>query len=66
MKYHWIVIETLLDCIENGVNEKKLRNATLQLDMELDRYLVGNLPTEELERLKSTLERLNYDIVHNE
>ena len=66
MTHHWIVIDTLVDCLEHGIDRNKLREATLQLDMELDRCLVGNLPTGEVERLKSTLERLNYDIVHNE
>ena len=66
MTHHWIVINTLVDCLEYGINEKKLRNAILQLDMEIDRRLVNNLPSEDLERLKSTLEHLIYDVTHNE
>lgn len=62
MKYHWIVIETLVDCLENGINTKNIHKATLQLDTELDRRLVDNLPIDETNRLKSVLERINYEI----
>ena len=62
MKYHWIVIETLVDCLENGINTKNIHKATFQLDTELDRRSVDNLPTDEIERLKSVLERINYEI----
>ncbi len=62
MKYHWIVIETLVDCLENGINTKNIHKATLQLDKELDRRLVENLPIEKIKQLKSVLERINYEI----
>lgn len=58
---HWLVIDTLVDCLHNGIDRKKLREATLQLDKELDRRLVDNLPIDEIKRLKSVLERLNYE-----
>ena len=62
MKHHWLVIDTLVDCLQNGIDTEKLRKATLQLDTELDRRSVDNLPTDELKRLKSVLERINYEI----
>lgn len=62
MKYHWIVIETLVDCLENGIDKEKVKFATLQLDKELDRRSVDNLPIDEIKRLKSVLERINYEI----
>lgn len=62
MKYHWIVIETLVDCLENGIDKEKVKSATLQLDKELDRRSVDNLPIDEIKRLKSVLERINYEI----
>lgn len=62
MKYYWIVINTLVDCLENGIDKEKVKSSTLQLDTELDRRLVDNLPIDETKRLKSVLERINYEI----
>lgn len=62
MEHHWIVINTLVDCLENGIDKEKVRIATLQLDTELDRRSVDNLPIDEIKRLKSVLERINYEI----
>lgn len=59
---YWLVIDTLAECLENGLDRKKLTEATFKLDTELDRRLVGNLPIDEIKRLKSVLERLNYEI----
>lgn len=59
---YWLVINTLVDCLENGTDREKVKSATLRLDMELDRRLVDNLPIDEIKRLKSVLERLNYEI----
>lgn len=61
MESHWLVINTLIDCLENGIDREKVKLATLQLDTELDRRLVDNLPIDEIKRLKSVLERLNYE-----
>ncbi len=61
-KHHWIVINTLVDCLENGIDKEKVKSATLQLDTELDRRSVDNLPIDEIKRLKSVLERINYEI----
>ena len=66
MKYHWIVIETLVDCLENGIDKEKVKSATLQLDKELDRRSVDNLPTDETKRLKSVLDGLYDKIYDNE
>ena len=66
MKYYWIVINTLVDCLENGIDKEKVKSATLQLDKELDRCLVGKLPIDEIKRLKSVLERINYEYILNE
>lgn len=66
MKYHWIVIETLVDCLENGIDKEKVKFATLQLDTELDRRSVDNLPIDEIKRLKSVLDGLYDKIYDNE
>lgn len=62
MKHHWLVINTLVECLSEGINPEKVRIATLQLDTELDRRSVDNLPIDEIKRLKSVLERINYEI----
>ena len=66
MEHYWIVINTLVDCLSEGIDPEKVRIATLQLDTELDKCLVGNLPIDELKRLKSVLDRLNYEIASHE
>lgn len=58
MKYYWLVIETLVSQIENGYNSDNLKNALLQLDIELDRREVYNLPTEEINSLRDVLNRV--------
>lgn len=62
MENYWLVINTLVDCLENGIDREKVKFTTLQLDMELDRCLVDNLSIDELNRLKTVLNRLNYEI----
>lgn len=62
MEHHWLVINTLIECLSEGINPEKVRIATLQLDTELDRRSVDNLPIGEIKRLKSVLERINYEI----
>lgn len=62
MEHYWLVINTLVECFENGIDTKKVKSATLQLDTEHDRRLVDNLPIDEIKRLKSVLERINYEI----
>lgn len=59
---HWIVINTLVDCLENGIDTEKVKSAILQLDIEIDKCLINNMPTDEIKRLKSVLERINYEI----
>ena len=66
MKHYWTVINTLVDCLQNGIDTDKLRKATLQLDMGLDRHLVDNLPLDEIKHLKSVLEYVNYELKSNE
>lgn len=58
MKHYWLVIETLVSQIENGYNSDNLKNALLQLDIELDRREVYNLPTEEINSLRDVLNRV--------
>lgn len=62
MEHHWLVINTLVECLSEGIDPKKVRIATLQLDTEIDRRSVDNLPIDEIKRLKSVLERINYEI----
>ena len=66
MKHHWLVIDTLVECLSQGIDAEKVKSATLQLDKELDRCLVGKLPIDEIKRLKSVLERINYEYILNE
>lgn len=58
MKYHWLVIETLVSQIENGYNSDDIKKSLLQLDIELDRREVYNLPTEEINSLRDVLNRI--------
>lgn len=58
MKHYWLVIETLVSQIENGYNSDNLKNALLQLGIELDRREVYNLPTEEINSLRDVLNRV--------
>lgn len=58
MKHYWLVIETLVSQIENGYNSDNLKNALLQLDIELDWREVYNLPTEEIKSLRDVLNRV--------
>lgn len=62
MEHHWLVINTLVECLSEGIDPEKVRITTLQLDTELDRRSVDNLPIDEIKRLKSVLERINYEI----
>lgn len=59
---YWLVIDTLADCVEHGVDTEKLKKASFELHRELDRRLVDNLPVEEVKRLVAALERLNYGV----
>lgn len=58
MKHYWLVIETLVSQIENGYNSDDIKKALLQLDIELDRREVYNLPTEEINSLRDVLNRV--------
>ena len=66
MKHHWIVIDTLIDCLENGIDHEKVKFATLRLDTELDRRVANKLPLNDIERLVSVLKYINYEITPNE
>ena len=66
MKYHWIVIETLVDCLENGIDKEKVKSARFLLSTELDKRSVDNLPIDEIKRLKSVLDGLYDKIYDNE
>lgn len=58
MKHYWTVIDSLMFYIEHGYDRENLKNALLQLDIELDRREVYNLPTEEVKSLKNVLNRV--------
>lgn len=62
MKHHWLVIDTLVECLSQGIDAEKVKSAILQLDIEIDKCLINNMPTDEIKRLKSVLERINYEI----
>lgn len=59
---YWLVINALVDCLEHGVDRERLKEASFKLATELDRRVVGNLPTDEIKRLVGVLERLNYEV----
>lgn len=59
---YWLVINTLADCVEHGVDTEKLKKASFELRRELDRRLVDNSPVEEVKRLVAVLERINYGL----
>ena len=64
---YWIVINTLISCIENGkVDAEELKNAHLRLCTELDKHSVCNLPTDETKRLLSVLDGLYDKVSDNE
>lgn len=65
MNSHWIVINTLVDCLENGIDKEKVKSAILQLDIEIDKCLINNMPTDEIKSIKSVLEHINYEIYTN-
>lgn len=58
MEHHWTVIDSLMFYIEHGYDRENLKNALLQLDIELDRREVYNLPAEEIKSLKDVLNRV--------
>lgn len=60
MKNHWLVIDALVDYIESGKDTEKLKTATFQLNSELDRRIVDNLPVDEILKLRNVLNRINY------
>lgn len=60
---YWLVINTLVSCIENGkVDAEELKKARFKLCTELDKRSVCNLPTDETKRLLCVLNGL-YDKV---
>ena len=60
---YWAVINLLVSYIDNGkVDADELKRACFLLDMELDRCLVCNIPSDETKRLLSVLNGL-YDKV---
>ncbi len=58
MKHYWTVIDSLMFYIEHGYDRENLKNALLQLGIELDRREVYNLPTEEIKSLMDVLNRV--------
>lgn len=64
---YWLVINTLVSCIENGkVDADELKKARLSLSTELDKRSVCNLPTDETKRLLSVLDGLYDKVSDNE
>mgnify|MGYP000661174035 FL=1 len=58
MKHYWTVIDSLMFYIEHGYDREYLKNALLQLDIELDRREVYNLPSDEIKTLRDVLNRV--------
>lgn len=64
---YWLVINTLVSCIENGkVDADELKKARLSLSIGLDKRSVCNLPTDETKRLLSVLDGLYDKVSDNE
>lgn len=64
---YWLVINTLVSCIENGkIDDDELKKVRLSLCMELDKRSVCNLPTDETKRLLSVLDGLYDKVSDNE
>ena len=64
---YWLVINTLVSCIENGkIDADELKKARLSLSTELDKRSVCNLPTDETKRLLSVLDGLYDKVSDNE
>lgn len=64
---YWLVINTLVSCIENGkVDVDELKKVRLSLSMELDKRSVCNLPTDETKLLLSVLDGLYDKVSDNE
>lgn len=60
---YWTIINLLVSCVENSkVDADELKKARFLLSTELDKRSVDNLPIDEIKRLKSVLERINYEI----
>ena len=66
MKHYWTVIDSLMFYIEHGYDREKLKNALLQLDIELDRREVYKLPTEEIKSLRDVINRISARGAENE
>lgn len=66
MKHYWLVIDTLASQIEDGYNSENLKNAILQLDIELDRREVYNLPSDEIKSLRDVLNRIRDKVSDHE
>ena len=64
---YWLVINTLVSCIENGkVDADELKKARLSHSTEFDKRSVCNLPTDETKRLLSVLDGLYDKVSDNE
>lgn len=66
MKHYWTVIDSLMFYIEHGYDRENLKNALLQLDIELDRREVYKLPTEEIKSLRDVINRISARGAENE
>lgn len=66
MKHYWTVIDSLMFYIEHGYDREYLKNALLQLDIELDRREVYKLPTEEIKSLRDVINRISARGAENE
>lgn len=62
---YWLVIDTLRQAIDGRLSCKTLAEARFLLSVELDRTVVGGLPTEELSRLIGVFDGLS-DIINAE
>lgn len=56
---YWLVINALRDMVNCGANKNSLSDARLALSIELDRRVVGGLPSDETTRLIGVLDELS-------
>ncbi len=59
---YWLVINALRGAVNGRANRNEIAEARLRLSMALDRAVIYNLPTDEINRLIGALNELSDNI----
>lgn len=59
---YWLVINALRGAVNGRANRNEIAKARLRLSMALDRAVIYNLPTDEINRLIGALNELSDNI----